>query len=38
VSDAVAATTARPRQGASVLQRFLDRFLLIVYTILRSST
>ena len=34
MSDAVVATTARPRQGAGVLQRFLDRYLLIVYTIL----
>ena len=34
MSDAVVATAARPRQGASVFQRFIDRYLLIVYTIL----
>ena len=34
MSNAIAATTARPRQGAGVLQRVLDRYLLIVYTIL----
>jgi spermidine/putrescine transport system permease protein len=34
VSDAVVATTARPRQGAGVFQRFIDRYMLIVYTIL----
>jgi len=32
VSDAVVATAARPRQGSGVLQRFLDRYLLLVYT------
>ncbi len=34
MSDAVVATTARPQQGAGVLRRFLDRYLLIIYTIL----